>query len=114
MKAAVNNVWQKAGEDEDFLAALVWADTWRFILHGEVYETTSLPTWVLLHSVVSWHVEDAQASQAMLKMPKPKPIPKPKPKPIPKPREIRRMTRPPATDTASIKTFFCRIWSWKS
>lgn len=58
MKAAVNNVWQKAGEDEDFLAALVWADTWRFILHGEVYETTNLPTWVLLHSVVSWHVED--------------------------------------------------------
>ncbi len=58
MKAAVNNVWQKAGEDEDFLAALVWADTWRFILHGEVYETTSLPKWVLLHSVQSWHIED--------------------------------------------------------
>lgn len=58
MKVAENNVWQKAGEDRDFLKALVWADTWRFILNGEEYETTSLPTWVLLHSVVSWHVED--------------------------------------------------------
>ena len=58
MKAAENNVWQKAGEDPDFLAALVWADTWRFLLHGEAHETTMLPTWVLLHSVQSWHVED--------------------------------------------------------
>ena len=58
MKAADNNVWQKAGEDPDFLAALVWADKWRFVLHGEEYETTNLPTWVLLHSVYSWHIED--------------------------------------------------------
>lgn len=58
MKAAENNVWQKAGEDPDFLAALVWADTWRFLLHAEAYETTMLPTWVLLHSVQSWHIED--------------------------------------------------------
>ena len=58
MKVAGNNVWQKAGEDPDFLAALVWADTWRFLLHGEAHETTTLPTWVLLHSVQSWHIED--------------------------------------------------------
>lgn len=58
MKAAENNVWQKAGEDPDFLAALVWADKWRSLLHGEAYETTMLPTWVLLHSVQSWHIED--------------------------------------------------------
>ena len=58
MKVADNNVWQKAGEDPDFLAALVWTDKWRFILHGEEYETTNLPTWVLLHSVYSWHIED--------------------------------------------------------
>lgn len=58
MKAAENNVWQKAGEDPDFLAALVWADKWRFLLHGEAHETTMLPAWVLLHSVQSWHIED--------------------------------------------------------